>query len=247
VTSAPFAASEWERRFREQVRAGNPPDQLRRFCSDEVERFWARTIPGMDGHVYWDAGRQFRRNDGKTRRPVRWVWEHVHGPLPMTTDVWTTCGEPNCVAVEHLTAGRSARRDWYRTEQIIGAIQVQAMRLGRPPNQKEWQKVGAHPSSTVIVGRFGSWDKAIASAGLDPAKIQRNRGGGTKFQMTPPERIIGALQHFAETFGHTPSSWDWHTKHSGWVREHHYPVARTIRRLGQGSWPEALRRAGFRR
>ena len=72
----------FENLFRTSCRIGRPLDGLRRFSKDEDERFFAQTRNGTDGHVYWlGAQHGFSRNDGKTRRPARWWYEKLHGPL----------------------------------------------------------------------------------------------------------------------------------------------------------------------
>src|SRR6266536_1357098 len=131
----------FERYFRAAAAADQPLDALSRRSANEVERFWAQTIPGVDGHIYWDGPQSFRRNDGKCRRPQRWVWEqHYRRPLSRYIDVWTTCGEKNCIAALHLAAGRNDARRRYTDEQLLGYLQVAAMRLGHTPRAQWWEK-----------------------------------------------------------------------------------------------------------
>ena len=59
-------------------------------------------------------------------------------------------------------------------ERIIGALQVMAMRLGHTPNSKEWDRRHGRPTGKIVLQRFGSWEKAIAAAGL-PQPVYRNR------------------------------------------------------------------------
>jgi Homing endonuclease associated repeat len=167
AVAVPGAAAAFERRFREEVAAGRSPDALRRYTEDEVERFWSRTIAGLDGHVYWDGPRDgFICNDGRKRMAARWVWQRRHGGAQLTRDVSVVavCGERNCIAPGHLALVVRARR--YTDEQAIGAAQVWAMRNGRPPSTRDWDAERLKPCRNTITARFGSWPRFLAAAGL---------------------------------------------------------------------------------
>jgi hypothetical protein len=207
---------------------------LERRIGDEAERFWSRVAEGTDGHRYWLGSwrRGFVRNDGRNRRPQRWVWEYDHGPLPRTIDVWSVCGEPHCVAPRHLAAGRSDRRRWYPTDRILGALQVAALRLGHAPGSKWWDRSGLRPSSGTILRRFGSWEKAQRAAGLEPwlpvghPQPQYTRDG-----------VLEGVRALAEELGHPPSARDWNT-HGDWLAERGYPRSHStvVVRIGSGGW-----------
>lgn len=105
------------------ARQGKPLGALHVHCFDETERFFSRTIAGPDGHTYWNAGKEFTRNDGAQRLPRRWWWEHVHGPLLQNARVLPVCGDRNCITVDHCAVpDHSERRKLYSDEQMLGAL-----------------------------------------------------------------------------------------------------------------------------
>lgn len=153
----------------EAFRQGRPLDALHYHTTDEVERFFARTIQGPDGHVYWDTDttHRFRRNDGLYRAPARWWWEHVHGPIGSTTRrVSPTCGEKSCINPEHSKCANFNTEKRRSESELLGALQVAAMRLGHTPRAEEWVRLKLAPSPTIFQQRFGSWQNAIRAAGL---------------------------------------------------------------------------------
>lgn len=155
---------------------GRPLDGLRRFSTDEVERFFAQTVLGPNEHVYWDGSRHgFERNDGRWRKPARWWWEHVHGPIGTTTlRLHPTCDDGACINVEHQVL-EHFRTEQYSESQMLGALQVMAMRLGRTPSKALWLKHNGRPSPNIYVARFSSWSKALRAAGLEPLRRARKK------------------------------------------------------------------------
>lgn len=183
--------------FAASVRLGQPLDGLRQYSTNEVERFFARTVEGTGGHVYFSSHKtSFRRNDGKTRMPRRWWWEHLNGPISTYEDVVPNCGEQNCINPRHCLSGRSLRRRWFSDEQMIGTLQVVAMRLGHTPNTKEWTAGKYTPTSPIYVLRFGSWRKATDAAGLPPASRSRVVGS--------VENSYASLREARRFLGHIP-------------------------------------------
>lgn len=241
----------WEAWVRQSNAEGHLPDALRRFCEDEVERFWSYTIPGPSGHTYWDGPQAFIRNGGRSQRPQRWVWEQRHGPFPSTTDVWAACGEANCVTPEHLEAGRAVSRYAFSDDAIIGAAQVAGMRLGHPPGSAWWRR-NARPEPKVIIQRFGSWERFLRAAGFDAKAVERHMAGRGRVITYDEQQLVEALRALAAKIGHTPSSEDWY-RHRDWARAHGYPRSpNTFRERigggtwrGGGSWIAALKRAGL--
>jgi hypothetical protein len=226
---------EFERSFREAAAAGNPPDSLSRYTIDEVERFWAHTLPGLDGHVYWDGPKQFVRNDKGHRKPVRWVWERKHGPIPVTTDVWTTCGEPNCISPDHITAGRSPRRERFQRDHMLGVLQVAALRLGRPPTTKWWKERKMHPTTHTVQRYFGSWERYLRAAGLEPSKMQKSWVRATR------EEAVAAFRAVEEKIGHPPTNPEFGACREWLIEQGLRSSPTTIRRqLGCKDWPELL-------
>lgn len=230
---------EFERSFRKAIAAGRSPDALRRHVKDEVERFWAHTIPGLDGHVYWDGPQQFRRNDGRFRRPARWVLERtLRHELSRYTDVWTTCGERNCIAAEHLTSGRIGARRRYTDERIIGAAQVAAMRLGHAPGAQWWSDNGMSPYRGVITARWGTWEKFLIACGLDPKDTR------PRYRRASGKEVRAAIRALARHLGHPPSYSEWNANRD-WLRAHDHPSSATTakRHLGSGSFTRAVEEA----
>ena len=160
---------EFEARFRELAAQGRPPDALRQRSPIESERFWARTVPGPDGHTYWTGGRVFTRNDGSTIRPARWVWTQTRGPVSRRAMVFPTCGESRCVTLDHLDHDVDPRHA-YSDEALIGAGQVATMRRGRPPSLKWWEANIKRPNRKTIIRRFGSWARFLAAIGHPKGK-----------------------------------------------------------------------------
>ncbi len=218
---------------------GRRIDDLRSYSPDEAERFFANTAPGTDGHVYWLAGeRSFVRNDGSQRRPIRWWWERHFGPLEQYDVIKPACGELRCINPEHaVLEPRSDRRLRFTDEQIIGALQVAALRLGHAPRQRAWDGV---PSRETIQGRFGGWDKALAAAG-----IERDEWRGAHRRSSAD--CIEALRAARRLLGHWPWADEFVTAR---VREHlkrlGLPTSRETLRTHLGSWQEGLRKAGKR-
>jgi hypothetical protein len=241
VLSNARRVNEWERSFREAAQAGHPPDALRRYTADEVERFWSYTIAGVDEeHVYWDGPKTFVRNDGRQRMPARWVWERRHGSqLATHVRVLPNCGESNCIAPDHLELHHRERTFKYTDDQALGAMQVVAMRLGYPPTAAYWKdRKELRPSHGLIIDRWGSWERALTAAGLNPDHCHRNPRGSR----WSDQDLVDALLSFVRDLGFVPSGKEWIRRSAGRQQPEYKTVAR---RLGDGSWKLALERAGL--
>lgn len=161
-------AEAFNRLSREAGRQGRPLDGLRRYSKDEDERFFARIVPGPDGHHYWDGPQDFRRNDGRYRRPARWWWEHVHGPIGTTTmRLRPICGDSSCILPGHAELHHFSEQQ-HTDESLLARLQVLALRLGHTPSRRDWDGSGNRPFASVFSTRFGSWTKAVRAAGLEP-------------------------------------------------------------------------------
>lgn len=161
----------WQRLSHQAALQGRPLDGLRRYTADEVERFFAQTIPGPDGHVFWDGGKEFTCNDGRRPAPRTWWWRHHNGPIRNPYYVRATCGEANCVNPEHCTLVHPGHDRRISDGAMLGALQVWATREGRTPSTRLWDESGGKPSSSYYDIRFGTWLKAIRAAGLVPAAV----------------------------------------------------------------------------
>lgn len=232
-------AEAYNRLAKAASRAGTPLDGLRQYARNEAERFFARTVPGPDGHVYWNWGRDiFARNDHKVRPPGRWWWEHVHGPINDGT-LWVRpkCGDAKCIAVEHAECFRPDRTI-YTDEKILGAIQVFALKHGRAPTRREWSQHGMKPSYDILRNRFGSYSGAIRAAGLRP----RLRGG----RGTTPDECIASLRRAKEILGRWPTQADYRNDVDlrSRLADEGFPSSRQPMYTHLGKWDEALRKAG---
>lgn len=229
----------FQRLCRESFLQGQPIDQLRRHTTNEVERFFARTVQGTDGHVYWNGRRDFRRNDGALRTPARWWWEHVHGTIGSSTRrVSTTCDQPNCINPEHSKCENFNTEKRRTDEQLIGALQVAAMRLGRTPTTGDWAKEGLSPTSQIFARRFGSWGNACRAAGLDYHPV-----GST------PEQCVTTLRFARDYLGEWPTVWDFRSRADlkQALAEAGLPTSDNViyKHLGP-TWQESLLKAGKR-
>jgi hypothetical protein len=227
------------RLVREAAAQGQPLDGLRRHTADEVERFFAQTIPGPDGHVYWDGAKSFTRNDGKTRIPRRWWWAHKHGrELGQHEDLIPTCGESSCVNPDHCEIGRGLRRLRFGREAMLGSLKVGALRLGHAPTWDEWTTLGLRPSQTTFKQRFGSWGRALREAGLTPTRP-------TQYAPVTPAQCIESLRFLRTQLGRWPSSKDFDDSRQLLVAAGLPSSSSTIAKY-PGPWREALRKAGRR-
>lgn len=236
------AAAAFNRLFRYAASIDHPLDGLRRYSENETERFFSRTIQGPDGHVYWDGGQVFRRNDGSTVKPRRWWWQHLHGPIARCLDVNVICGERNCINPEHCSSGRIRER-WYSDRAAIGSLQVVAMRLGHSPTMRQWDAGKYTPSTTTLKRRFGAWPQVLAAAGLPSPPPPENPG---QFPKGNREDCLRALLLCRDLFGHFAHQGEFRSERAqAALREAGLPTAvQTIKRhLGDGSWKVAVHRA----
>jgi hypothetical protein len=233
------AAEAFEELVRASAAQGKPVDALRRYTANEVERFFSSTIPGPDGHVYWDGPKSgFTRNDGKNRVARRWWWGHRAGVEPGPyEDVVATCGDLNCINPEHCQAGRDLRRRRFSDEQMLGSVKVAALRLGRPPRMKEWGRLGLEPSANIFRLRFGGWSNVIRQAGLTYVPQQ-----GVK---ASPEECVAAIRRFHALTGNWPTTKTLRTQAAALHAAGLPSGASTIARH-HGSWDAALRKAKSR-
>lgn len=160
--------------FRQRCAEGNNPSALQIYSKDEAERFWARTVPGTDGHVFWTGSKTFRRNNDVEQKPQRWAWKKHYGELSPYTELENKCGEDSCVNVEHMQVRpRSAARIRFSDDKVIGALQVLHMRLGRAPTTTDWDEAKLPITASALLNRFGTWTKTLSLAGLEPARSRR--------------------------------------------------------------------------
>lgn len=232
----------FENLFRTSAKLGQPLDALSRRSKDETERFFANTIPGPDGHVYWDGGRQFTQNDGKHRVPRRWWYTHKHGrDLTPYQDLVPTCGDDACINPDHCEIGRGLRRPRrYSDEKIIGAIQVAAMRLGRTPTTDEWEEGDFQPDIRIVRKRFGGWKEAVIAAGLEP----RRRGVNVGRHSATEKTAVASLRFCHKRLKRPPRRDDLRLLSDELHAEGLPSSPTTVRKL-LGTWEQALKKAGI--
>jgi hypothetical protein len=191
--------------FTRSCAEGNPPYALRRDQGTEEERFWARTIPGLDGCVLWDGEHEYFRTDTGTEiKPERWSYRRVGNTIPVGPNykVVRTCKAQTCVNPEHLALLRVDRRRYSDTA-MIGGLQALALQLGHTPTTIDWEHARRKPDTSLFGWRFGSWAQACRAAGLEPPAT-------SQFQINySTDELVGIFQEFAQRLGHTPSKGEW--------------------------------------
>jgi hypothetical protein len=249
--SSSQAQEAFENLFRTSCRLGRPLDGLRQFSPVESERFFAQIRRGTDGHVYWTGSSHgFALNEHGARgrrkyaKPHRWWWMQVNGFVPPLHDIFPACGQRNCIAPDHQEHGRDERRRIHSHEQMCGAIQVVAMRIGRPPRAKEWASLGGKPSAKIYRRRFGSWLDALVAAGViaSAAELPYNPLPDTS---ATPEAAIASLREARRYLGHIPTERDYSRNPT--VRNHLRGLrmisSQTTIKKYLGPWSEATGKA----
>jgi len=110
-------------------------------------------------------------------------------------------------------------------DDLLDDLRAVAAKIG-PPSRAEYKEKGEYGSST-LERRFGSWPGALETAGLEPT---------TQYQI-PEDELVEDLRRVASS-GKGPSTQEY--QENG-----HYTSGTIARRLGSGSWNEALRTAGL--
>ncbi len=87
-----------------------------------------------------------------------------------------------------------AKGSKYTTQILIHALQAFAEKLGRTPSYREMQAAEDMPDATTYANYFGSWNKALETAGL---KINRHAAESEA-------EMLEALQSLAKELGRTP-------------------------------------------
>jgi hypothetical protein len=80
----------------------------------------------------------------------------------------------------------------YSDEELLSHMVELGAELDRTPGIRDMDRAKDRPSGALYAYRFGSWNNAVAKAGLDP----RNRYN--------EKELIGKLQRLSKELGHTP-------------------------------------------
>lgn len=117
----------------------------------------------------------------------------------------------------------------YTDKELVEALKRAADRLDRGPSMEEFGAMGGYPGAETIRKRFGSWDKALRKAGLEPMVVDRKKH--------TDDELLDALRRAADELGRTPTQKEIAAMDG-------YPSYMTyFKRFG--SWNEALRLAGI--
>jgi len=90
---------------------------------------------------------------------------------------------------------------YWTCERISGSMIAWEHAHGRQPTCTEWERAAPdHPASRQVVQRFGSWNKAIAEAGMTPrgsyGVTLRDRTPGAGRQLVDSAPVVSALRHY---------------------------------------------------
>lgn len=129
-----------------------------------------------------------------------------------------------------------ARRKYWTSERILGALQTWAAKHGRSPRRHDWSAGRPwRPADTTVVAMFDDWDTALDLAGLPPPPPPAI-GPQRRWDR---ESICAALLDWTLAHGHPPIALDW--RYAG----ERYPTAKTVREVF-GSWNAGKAAAGIR-
>lgn len=139
------------------------------------DRFWPKvdTSAGPDGCWPWIAFRnpsgygKFRA-DGETRLATRWLWTHLHGPIPDGLYVCHHCDNPPCVNPAHLFLGTPADN----TRDMIQKGRLAPPAVGEVSTRSKWSDAEVRALVERVKG--GESITAVAvSAGMHPSHLGR--------------------------------------------------------------------------
>jgi hypothetical protein len=111
---------------------------------------------------------------------------------------------------------------------ILTALRAAAI-AGNAPSAIQWRYAGEHPSVTVIVTRFGSWNAACTAAGLHIHRAPFDRAAITD------EELVGYVAEYLEAEPVTPKDRGGIRGYTVWARINHAPGPGALR-ARFGSW-----------
>ena len=145
-----------------------------------------------------------------------------------------------------LRTGRPARARSFSAEEIVSAIRRWTEEYGEPPTMADWEPArarrlgqswradrfenGLWPSVRVVRLQFGSFNTAVAAAGLAvrpaPSRVRPNLSG--------PSAITDAMIEWTRRYGDVPTMADWDP-----ARARRLGQDWRIARYHTGDWPSA--------
>ncbi len=181
-------------------------------------QLFAPTLPGVRFGSYEHALRAAGLIPARrawTRPDVIEAFERFrlkYGRLPTTADLRSTRGSgvPPDSAVRALfgslhEAKRAcgydgpARRTRFDADDAVRALRAFHDTHGRNPTAREWDTLGQRPSAPPIIRHFGSWNAALAAAGLTVTRPRRRWSD---------EQILAAIRAFEAQHGRSPAAAD---------------------------------------
>jgi hypothetical protein len=129
---------------------------------------------------------------------------------------------------------RTGRPRRWSDRRIIAALKRDSKRRGHSPVQFDWIRGRAtRPTAKTAIERFGSWEKALAAAGLEARQPRRSRP--CRASVWTRETILARMREWRRENAEWPNTLAW--KHSG----PDWPVPATVLRvLKVKSWPAAV-------
>lgn len=130
-------------------------------------------------------------------------------------------------------------------EEIVSALRRWAAQHGEPPTTTDWDPPRARrlgqawraerfeaetwPTTRMVRRQFGTFNGAVAAAGLRPLPAPR-----AKPNLTEPEAVLEAIIEWTRRYGDVPAMADWDP-----VRARRLGQRWRIERYHQGDWPSA--------
>ena len=149
-----------------------------------------------------DAIRAWQRLEGRPPAQADWHpsdhggarrWEHECPRWPPAAQVTRRFGSWN--AALQAAGFDRPRPPAVSDEQILDALQAYHRQHGTSPTRPAWERLGLSPNSRTIETRLGSWNAALAAAGLPPSRIRRDWSD---------QDILDGLRRFAADHGRPP-------------------------------------------
>lgn len=126
-------------------------------------------------------------------------------------------------------------RQQYTDADLKQSLRRLADDLGRPPTTCEYQQAPVGASEATLRKRFGSWEAAVAAAGLDPDDIPRS--GGYHGRTYDEDEMVAELQRVASDLGRPPTTTEFDDAET--------EPGRTAYHDRFGSWEQALEACGL--